>query len=185
MSTGFNELLAAQVAAFFADKQGGEVPVLKLIKLIYLSDRESMSSHGYPITNDQFVSMPHGPVNSLTLSYVDGNYQSPAWSSLISSRANNSVGLVKKILRDDLDELSDADIQILEIVWEKFGDMSKYQIRDWTHEHCPEWEDPNGSCMPIPHERVLRYLEIECASEFASEINSQRQIELTFAQLKE
>ena len=185
MITGFNELLAAQIAAFFAHKQGGEIPVLKLIKLIYLADRESMTITGYPITNDRFVSMPHGPVNSLTLNYVDGNCESAAWSSLISSKANHSVGLAKPISRNDLDELSDADIDVLETVWGKFGGMDKWQIRNWTHEYCPEWEDPQGSCTPIPHERVLRFLGIESASELAAEITSQRQVDMAFAQLKD
>lgn len=181
---GFNEKQAAQISAFFANKQGGEIPVLKLTKLIYLADRESMALTGYPITNDSLVSMPHGPVNSLTLNFVDGNIASDNWSDLISDRANYSVGLTRQTTADDLDELSEIDIEILEVVWEKFGHMNKWDIRDWTHENCPEWEDPKGSCNPIPHERVLKYLGIEFADELANEIHSERSIENTFSQLR-
>ncbi len=184
MQDGFNEALAAQVAAFFIERSGGEIPVLKLVKLVYLSDRESMSKTGYPITNDQFVSMPHGPVNSLTLNFIDGHCQSSNWSALISDRANHMVGLSKTITRDDLDELSDFDITILEDVWKKFGKMDRWEIRDWTHEHCPEWEDPKGSCIPIPHERVLKYLGLQHATDLASETESERHIDITFSQLK-
>lgn len=181
---GFNEKLVAQIAAFFASKEGGDIPVLKLTKLIYLADRESMAKTGYPITNDHFVSMPHGPVNSLTLNFVDGNFSSAEWSDLISDRANYSVGLSRAPTDEDFDELSEQDLEILQIVWAEFGHMNKWEIRDWTHQNCPEWEDPKGSCAPIPHERVLKYLGIAGAEELASEIRSERGIEDIFAQLR-
>lgn len=181
---GFNEKQVAQIAAFFCKKEGGEIPVLKLTKLIYLADRESMATTGFPITNDHLVSMPHGPVNSLTLNFVDGNYSSDDWSDLISDRANYSVGLSRDLGDDDLDELSQTDLEVLEKVWRNFGHMNKWQIRDWTHDNCPEWEDPNGSCTPIPHERVLKYLNVSSADELANEIRAERGVENIFAQLR-
>lgn len=184
MYQGFNEKLAAQVAAFFIMKQGNEIPVLKLTKLIYLADRESMALTGYPITNDHFVSMPHGPVNSYTLNFVDGNIDSTDWSDLVSDRANHSVALARPFDDSDQSELSEADIDILTAVWDKFGSMDKWEIRDWTHENCPEWEDPRGSCAPIPHERVLRFLGVQHADEFANDIKAERQVENIFSELR-
>lgn len=184
MLHGFNEKQVAQIAAFFSQKEGGEISVLKLTKLIYLADRESMGATGYPITSDHFVSMPHGPVNSLTLNFVDGNFSSEDWRDLISDRANYSVGLARALVENDIDELSEADMEILEKIWQKFGWMTKWQIRDWTHQNCPEWEDPKGSCTPIPHERVLKYLGVAGADELADEIRSERRIEDLFAQLR-
>ena len=184
MMNGFNEKQVAQIAAFFSQKEGGEIPVLKLTKLIYLADRESMAATGFPITNDHLVSMPHGPVNSLTLNFVDGKFASEQWSDLISDRANYSVGLSRPVGEDDLDELSEADVEVLETVWKKFGHMDKWQIRDWTHDNCPEWEDPKGSCNPIPHERVLKYLGIEAADDVANEIRAERGMEELFSQLR-
>ena len=184
MYDGFNERRAAQIAAFFTEKEGGEIAVLKLTKLIYLADRESMAVTGFPITNDHFVSMPHGPVNSLTLNFVDGNLSSDEWSSLISDRTNYCVGLTREITIDDHDELSEIDVEALNAVWVKFGHMNKWEIRDWTHKNCLEWEDPNGSCTPIPYERVLKYLGVESPDDLAEEIRSDRQVENLFAELR-
>ncbi|XXG32032.1 MAG: type II toxin-antitoxin system antitoxin SocA domain-containing protein [Ferrovum myxofaciens] len=52
---------------------------------------------------------------------------------------------------DDLLQLSDANVEILELVWYEFGNFSAHKLRDYTHDHanCPEWEDPNGSSIPI------------------------------------
>jgi hypothetical protein len=52
----YNVRKAAQVTAFFAKKQGGAIDVLKVAKLLYCS----------------IVSMPHGPVTSMTLNYING-----------------------------------------------------------------------------------------------------------------
>jgi uncharacterized phage-associated protein len=68
----FNRRKAAQVAAFFARAEGGRINVLKLVKLIYLADREFVLRHGEPMLDDRWVSMPHGPVNSGTYDMIQG-----------------------------------------------------------------------------------------------------------------
>jgi uncharacterized phage-associated protein len=184
MKNGFNARKAAQVAAFFCHEAGGTIPVLKLVKLIYLSDRESMLRTGFPITNDNFVSMTHGPVNSLTLDLITGNSEAPSWSDLISDRANHMVSLARETNALDIDELSELDVDVLSAVWKTFGGMTKWQIRDWTHDNCPEWEDPEGSCQPIPPARILKYLKVECADEIAAEIAAYRKIDSVFESLR-
>ena len=61
----FNERKAAQMAAFFLGQLlDRKMPHLKLMKLLYLSDREAVRAFGWPISGDRLVSMPHGPVLS-------------------------------------------------------------------------------------------------------------------------
>ena len=68
----FKEVKTAQVAAFFLAKAPGHrMPHLKLMKLLYLADRESMRETGYPMSWDRLVSMPHGPVLSTTLNLIN------------------------------------------------------------------------------------------------------------------
>ena len=43
----------------------------------------------------------------------------------------------------------------MEHIWDKYGHMDQWQIRDYTHKHCPEWKDPNGSALPISIEDLL------------------------------
>jgi uncharacterized phage-associated protein len=184
MKLSFNVRRAAQISAFFCEKAGGQIPLVKLVKLIYLGDRESMSQTGFPITDDQFVSMPHGPVNSMILNFINGAIENEAWSDLISDRADHDVGLARSRNDDDIDELSQLDLEVLEKVWIQFGKMSKWEIRDWTHDHCPEWEDPAGSCNPIPYARVLKYLQVEQADQVAADVISYQKVDRLFSDLR-
>ncbi|MEO9297172.1 Panacea domain-containing protein [Devosia alba] len=183
---GYKTRKAAQVAAFFALKQGGSINVLKLAKLLYIGDREHLSRHDLPILFDNFVSMDHGPVTSTTLDYVNGYQEDRAnWDVFVSDRAGYNVGVAKSSLTtDDLDELSDAELDTLEAVWSDFGGMDRYAVRDWTHTHCGEWEDPKGSSAAIPYERVLKFLGKGHTAEIANEIETVRSLDqaLSYAQ---
>lgn len=179
----FNEQKTAQIAAWFLSQQHGSMPHLKLIKLMYLAERESMARHGFTMAGDHFVAMPHGPVLSLTLNHVNDAITSApdGWDSWISDKANHTVGLVREVTRDVLDELSDADLAVLEATWKKFGWMTKYQIRDFTHDpkNCPEWEDPEGSSIPITYEAVFKALGFapEVARDMAAELKAQDRVQ--------
>ena len=156
---GYNIRKAAQVAAFFANCEGGEIHVLKLVKLIYLADRASLKKYDVPILFDEIVSMPHGPVNSTTLNYINGLCESRDWDEFIADRQAHRIGLANKTFSiDDCDELSDAEVSVLEDIWISFGSMDRFAIRDYTHDHCPEWEDPKGASHPIPYDRILKFL---------------------------
>lgn len=178
----FNVRKAAQIAAFFAREEGGAINVLKLTKLVYIADRCNMEQYDFPISGDNFVSMDHGPVNSITYNYINGmEGQRDGWSEFIQDRDGYRVGLVREFADDDLDELSRAELETLKLVWANFGGMDQYQVRDWTHRNCPEWEDPHGSSAPIPFERVLGNLNKANAREIAEDILAQRRINETFA----
>jgi len=152
----YNELKAAQAAAHFLILRGGRMSNLKLMKLLYLSDRESMNRYGYPMTGDNFSSLPHGPVLSITKDFMDGSVlsQEGGWQSLMNDKENYEIALKEGVTPETLGSLSQADIEILNSVWDQFGAMGRWQIRDYTHE-LPEWEDPKGSSMPIRYKDVL------------------------------
>lgn len=143
---------AAQMAAYFACREGGEINVLKLVKLIYLAERECMKQYGFPITYDKFVSMPHGPVNSITFNLINGAVpESDDWDSIISDRAGHMVKAQQKVERADLVDLSDAEFEILAGTWKEFGRFDGFELSDYTHKNCPEWKDPKGSSFPIDY----------------------------------
>ena len=64
----------------------------------------------------------------------------------------------KKAFFDELLELCDADIQVLNSVWQQFGLMTAWQLREYTHDHCPEWQDPDGSMIPMKPEDLFNAL---------------------------
>src|SRR3954452_2667828 len=102
--SGYSVRKAAQVGAFFAKSAGGKINVLRLAKLVYLADREFLRLYDCPILFDHLVSMPHGPVNSLTLNYVNGLLRDEKWDEFLSGRESYDVALSSPEMSiDDLD----------------------------------------------------------------------------------
>ncbi len=184
----FNERKVAQMAAFFlGQSQENRMSHLKLMKLLYLSDREAMRAFGWPISGDRLVSMPHGPVLSQTLNLMDGDVESQpgGWEEWISDKEDHELSLRQPLNVVALDELAPAEIDVLKAVWNKFGAMGKWEIRDWTHQHCAEWTDPKGSSFPIQHEALARAVGFDDASakELAAQIQAEQEIDRIFAAL--
>jgi uncharacterized phage-associated protein len=184
----FNERKVAQMAAFFlGQSQESRMPHLKLMKLLYLSDREAMRAFGGPISGDRLVSMPHGPVLSQTLNLMDGDVESQpgGWEEWISDKENHELSLRQPLNAVALDELAPAEIDVLKAVWDKFGAMGKWEIRDWTHQHCAEWTDPKGSSFPIQYDALARAVgfDDESAKELAAQIQAEQEIDRIFAAL--
>ncbi len=184
MAPWFNSRKAAQIVAFFAREQGGNINVLKLMKLVYIADRRNMEKYDFSISGDVFVSMDHGPLNSITYNCVNAMDENrPGWDEFVTDRAGNDVGLARNVTNEDLDELSIAELETLKEVWADFGAMGKWDIRNWTHENCPEWEDPKGGSSLIPYARVFKFLNKPHAKELESQVMTERALRAAFAKV--
>lgn len=183
----FNQRKVAQMAAFLLDRGRGRMNYLKLMKLLYLADRESMKRHGEAISGDRYVSMDHGPVLSQTLNLINGEAEvdEGGWTYWIADKANYEVSLRRKASRDVLDELSEADLDVLGAIYAKFGKMDKWKLRDYTHRYCPEWKDPQGSSIPIEIVDIFKALGRTSAEakKLAARIEHDRRIDRLFATL--
>lgn len=171
---------AAQVVAYFADKAGGSINVFRAPKLVYLADRLSMAQREHPITGDDLVSMPFGPVNTYTYSYMNGqaNDRNDQWSEFIAPRREYDIPLAREISTEDLDELSRADLRILKETWDEFKDIEKFVLAEWTHRFCPEWRDPKGSSIPINFATIFKKLNKDDPVELAEQIQAERSLVL-------
>lgn len=185
----FNQIKVAQAAAWFLQQNRGSMTILKLMKLLYLADREALSQLGFPISGDRMVSMPHGPVLSQTLELANGQIDAVegGWDSWMRDREGREVSLQpgRCVTRDALDRLSDCEFAILEKVQREFGRLSAIALRNYTHEHCAEWQDPDGSSHPIAYETVLRAVgktEDE-AKAIAARLEEDRRLDAVFAAL--
>ena len=170
---------AGQMAAWFLRRQGGRMPHLKLTKLLYLSERMPITQNNYPILGDKLVSMKHGPVLGMTLNYMRG-YMEPdnGWDKWVAAKSDREVSLARQYRPEDLDMLSEAVLGVLETVWNQCGGMDQREIRDYTREHCAEWNDPRGYSFPITYKELFDVLgyEEKKSAEMASELEAQRQI---------
>src|SRR5215218_6123410 len=106
MRKRFREDKATQAAARLLKIRGGKMSHLKLIKLLYLVERESLTRFGVPFTYDSYVSMPHGPVLSATLDRINERpmYEGGYWDQHITPKQNNEVALrdAEKVPDDQL-----------------------------------------------------------------------------------
>ncbi len=128
---------------------------LKLIKLLYLADREALLKWGRSVTTDRYVSMDKGPVVSRILDLATEDPvpgQSHFWNEHISEPSNYEIALKADPGRD---EISDAEISILETVFKEHGKKSRWDLVKFTHK-LPEWEDPHGGAIPIEVRDILR-----------------------------
>lgn len=140
------------------------MPLIKLMKLMYLAERLSFKRYGEPLTGDRLVSMDHGPVLSRTYNHIKGARPScnGGWDTWISDRDGHQVALrdasMVRSPEQDLTLLSESDMEVLGEIWGEFGHWDKWALVDYTHDHCPEWKDPEGSSLPIEYTALFQAL---------------------------
>src|SRR5947209_15573893 len=151
----FNERRATETAARFLKLRGGRMSYLKLIKLLYFLDREALLRWGRPVTTDRYVSMANGPVVSRIYELMreePAPGTDPIWHHYISTPQGWEVTLLAE---PETDELSRAEESLIEEIFAKFGNMTRWDLVGVSHE-LPEWQDPNGSAIPIQYRDILR-----------------------------
>ena len=158
MPFDFNRTKTTQAVAFLL-KQSPQhrESYMKIIKELYIADRESLKETGRPITGDKFVAMKRGPVLSHVYNLIKGVHaESPEWTKFIRKRmwdiklvADPGIG---KLCRYEMDKLAE--------VWERYKTRDKWRVVDLTHEF-PEWlknspkKNPGRLSKPIPLSDVL------------------------------
>jgi len=146
----FRERETTQAAAYLVKRAGGRLNYTKLLKLLYLADRTLLVRYGKPITYDQWVSMRHGPVLSRTYDLIKTPESGGYWARHLATDGYDAV------MREDpgSDDLSPAAVQVLEEVYEQFGGLDTWAVRDAAHD-LPEWTDPGNTAHPITYRSVL------------------------------
>jgi uncharacterized phage-associated protein len=155
MPLQFRHERATQAAARLLKLRGGRMSYMKLLKLLYLADRQALLKHGRPITFDRYVSMDRGPVLSQTYNLIveEDDPDNPTyWREFISPVDNWEVELRKEA---PVTELSRAQEEVLEEVFARFGSMDGSELERLSHT-LAEWNDPHGSSSPIDIDEILR-----------------------------
>lgn len=155
----FNEQKAAQSAAFLLRLADGRMQYKKLIKLMYLSDKESLLVRGFPISGDDFYALPQGMVDSKTYNLVQRNCgDTPTRTWDIYVRRDNYDSVLAPQAPGNLDEITDFEKEILKRQFNEHQHRDGHQIGRMMHDKkfCPEWVDPDGASIEISPEDVLR-----------------------------
>jgi len=85
---------ALQAAGVLLERAGGRMEYLRLLKLLYIADREMIAQELSPITGDRVVAMKNGPVLSQVYDLIKGTAaKSGEWSCYVST-VNYVVAMV-------------------------------------------------------------------------------------------
>lgn len=146
---------AIQAAGVLLDQRpSGRMGYLRLLKLLYIANRESIRRFGRPVVPDRYVAMEHGPVLSRVYDLIKG--ESPIGKEQWD-RHFRRVGYELELLdRPGIGQLARADIEILHDVLHRYSDIDDWDIVNETHEF-EEWKrnDPGKSSRDIPLEQIF------------------------------
>jgi uncharacterized phage-associated protein len=142
-----------QAAGVLLDADGDRMEYMRLLKLLYITDRELLAETGRTLTGDRVVAMKNGPVLSHIYDTIQGQtVQADRWSVFIH-RQGYQVALQLKPGRE---KLSKREIAKLLDVTERFRQLENFELSEETHKF-QEWQRyyREGTATPIPWEDVL------------------------------
>ena len=146
----FNERKAAAAAAFLLEREDGTMDYMRLVKLLYLAERESLARLSHPISGDVYYALDQGPILSRVLDLCKYKSSGP-WAAQIERSGLWAVRLRKP---PDLGPLSAAGMAILEDVAKRFHERDQWDLSTLMH-GFPEWKDPRGTRLEILPEDIL------------------------------
>ena len=151
------ERLAAQMAVAFIDRANRAIGWLRLVKLIYLAEREAMRRFFLPIIDDDIFAMPQGMALSNTTDLARGMGEADGdWKNHIV-RTSHGLDVRKGVSSQSLDCLSQDDLDVIQKVWERYGNKSQDELIHAVHHKLPEWiehwvdEDRRSQAVPVPY----------------------------------
>ncbi|NLS93394.1 MAG: SocA family protein [Planctomycetaceae bacterium] len=126
---------------------------LRLLKLLYIAERESIQETGHPILGSTVVAMPHGPLHSKALDLIKGVHrQEPQWSAVF----HNDGYMVVRLHDPGRSRLSRYEIEKLTEVSERYADKDDWEVARIT-EQFPEYKScySEGSSREIPLDAIV------------------------------
>jgi uncharacterized phage-associated protein len=142
-----------QAAGVLLNLDGCRMDRIRLLKLLYITDRELLVQAGRPLTGDVAVAMNYGPVLSRVYDLIRGVAgRTEDWSKFIES-VNYSV-----MLRADpgRGKLSKRELEKLAEVTERYRNLDEFELSELTH-GFGEWDKHHkpDTSTPIPWEDML------------------------------
>ena len=148
-------------------KRSGKI---KLIKLIYLSDKYHLLKYGRTVTSDDYYAMEFGPVGTTVKDVLTFDKDMLAkeykYLSKLIGRAGDEFIAIPS--RTQYDHLSETDKEALDFAVATFGKMTGKELTNYTHRY-PEWSQHahlfQGKCirrMRIEPEELLSVIDDNC-----------------------
>jgi uncharacterized phage-associated protein len=153
MTFRFNFEKTLQAAGVLLSLDGDQMEPIRLLKLLYIADRELLAETGRTITGDRAVAMDHGPV----LTQIDNLIKGEATRAGEWNQHIHTIGHRLELKRDPgRGELSRGEIQKLNELTDRYRNVDDWRLSEMTHDFR-EWLDcfRPGASNPIPWQSVL------------------------------
>ena len=150
----FDLLETIQAVAFLIQQAGKDHDAyLKLLKLLYLAERESLLETGHPFTGDKTYAMEHGPALSVTCNLMNGSTRDELWDKYITGTGDREL---KVVCAPGIGRLCEYECEKLKELSRRFADKDRWQTVDEVHK-LPEWirNDPGDSSKQILVKHIL------------------------------
>lgn len=155
-------------AAYLAQKSGGRVSIIDLLKMMYDAERTALLEWHRPITGDSFAALPKGIILSRTYNLIKREIMGTEsdmvkWSQHFSERDGN---FIQVIAEPDYDFLSVREREALDKGFDEITELirrhGRGNIANVLHRLWPEWKDPVKTCgkksMPLELNDILSEL---------------------------
>ena len=155
----------------------GRLNYTKLIKLLYIADRELLTEYGFAITGDSYYSLPNGPILSTLYDLVKKEAPSSKQVEWDNYFYKDGYDLLGDKLNRPIQELTELEMEKIREVDKRYKELSYSQLIKKLHNpsFCPEWTDPGISNIPISYADILTKYggkDIDTAKEIIEEYES-------------
>ena len=156
MQLRFDFEKSLQAASVLLRLEEGRMPSMRLLKLLYIADREMLAATASSITGDRGRAMKYGPVPGRLHDLIKASGpRFEEWDRHIQTQ-----GYAARLAIDPgRGKLSRGEVEKLIEVSDRYRSRDGWELSDLTHEF-PEWkkhwpEGAQGGSYPIPWEDIV------------------------------
>lgn len=150
----FSLTKAFQAVAVLLEQEAGQrMNYMRLLKLLYIAEREALKRTGRAITGDFPIAMERGPLPEATFQLIKGEHESFKLWSAHFARQKFDLQIVDN---PGHGALSPFEIELLQEVSETHVGRDEWDLVKFTHT-LPEWikNNPGTSSKSIPIEDIF------------------------------
>ncbi|HEY59909.1 MAG TPA: SocA family protein [Anaerolineae bacterium] len=171
----FNEQKATEATVLLLKMHGGKMSRVKLMKLLYLSDRKAIENWERPITYDTYYSMREGQVLSGVLNLINNRIKNPLWNKYIERADKISIQLRSEPIK--LQKLSRAEQKLLKNIHDEYGHWNRFDLGNLTKEF-PEYKKTITRKKTYPKEILTGIYEKEDVERIERQLEEKAYLEL-------
>ena len=152
-----------QIVQHLLSKYNYRLNYTKLLKLLYLADRQALQRWDTRISKDTYANMRQGPVLSGLYNLIKEDYHDQfaqgQWTNRFYRDGHDLVAILPKPL--PVDELSSREIELLDQIDAEYHEWTFSKLIDLLHDEqqFPEWENPENSSTYLSLRTILHHLD--------------------------